>query len=175
MAPCCRSWARRAAPPAPGTASSTIRPTWRSTPATCTSPTSTTTASRCSPCMTDRIRSAATMLALLAALAMVTSAGAQADTTVLNGAVSATGTTFTSHKLTIGAPGTINATLDWDTAAANLKLFLYDPNGALVWQSPSAGKPKTMSYPAPVAGTWKLGVKALTGSADYTLTVDYPG
>ena len=32
-----------------------------------------------------------------------------------------------------------------------------------------------MSFDAPTAGTWKLGVKALSGSAAYTLSVDYPG
>ena len=85
------------------------------------------------------------------------------------------GTAFKSHKITIGAAGTITATLDWDNASANLRLFLYDPTGALVWQSPTAGKPKTMSFDAPTAGTWKLGVKALSGSAAYTLSVDYPG
>jgi hypothetical protein len=125
--------------------------------------------------MTRGIRAGVTLLALVLCSTLVAASSAQGDTTVLNGTVDQAGTAFKSHKITIGAPGTITATLDWDNASANLRLFLYDPTGALVWQSPTAGKPKTMSFDAPTAGTWKLGVKALSGSAAYTLTVDYPG
>ncbi|HWG81865.1 MAG TPA: pre-peptidase C-terminal domain-containing protein, partial [Gaiellales bacterium] len=125
--------------------------------------------------MTRGIRSGVTLVALVLCSTLVAASSAQGDTTVLNGTVNQAGTAFKSHKITIGAAGTITATLDWDNASANLRLFLYDPTGALVWQSPTAGKPKTMSFDAPTAGTWKLGVKALSGSAAYTLSVDYPG
>ena len=125
--------------------------------------------------MTRRVRTRVALLALALCSTLVAASSAQGDTTVLNGTVNQAGTAFKSHKITIGAAGTITATLDWDNASANLRLFLYDPTGALVWQSPTAGKPKTMSFDAPTAGIWKLGVKALSGSAAYTLSVNYPG
>jgi sugar lactone lactonase YvrE len=125
--------------------------------------------------MTRGVRTGITLLALVVCSTLVAEPSAQGDTTVLNGTVDKAGTAFRSHKITIGAAGTITATLDWDNVSANLRLFLYDPTGALVWQSPTAGKPKTMSFDAPTAGAWKLGVKALSGSAAYTLSVAYPG
>src|SRR6476646_11914162 len=111
--------------------------------------------------MTRCIRSGVTLVALVLCSTLVAASSAQGDTTVLNGTVNQAGTAFKSHKITIGAAGTIAATLDWDNASANLRIFLYDPTGALVWQSPTAGKPKTLP-PWPVTpGNWKIGVKAL--------------
>ena len=108
-------------------------------------------------------------------MTLVGASGAQGATTTLTGSVAVGGTAFQSKTITIGTSGNIDATLDWDNASANLRMFLYDPTGALVWQSPTAGKPKTLP-PWPVTpGNWKIGVKALSGSANYTLAVDYPG
>ena len=121
------------------------------------------------------IRTGITLLALAVGCTLVGASGAQGATTTLTGSVAVGGTAFQSKTITIGTSGNIDATLDWDNASANLRMFLYDPTGALVWQSPTAGKPKTLP-PWPVTpGSWKIGVKALSGSANYTLAVDYPG
>ena len=121
------------------------------------------------------IRTGITLLALAVCSTLFGASGAQGATTTLTGSVAVGGTAFQSKTITIGTSGNIDATLDWDNASANLRMFLYDPTGALVWQSPTAGKPKTLP-PWPVTpGNWKIGVKALSGSANYALAVDYPG
>ena len=76
--------------------------------------------------------------------------------------------------------GTIDANLDWTDPAANLNLFLYEPqaDGSYVWVAQAWStieKPGTITWPTSVTGTWKIGVKAKTGAADYMLTVQYPG
>lgn len=91
------------------------------------------------------------------------------------GTVDANGSSWRAHKFDVTQPGTITATLDWDNAAANLNLFLYNPSGTLVAMQTGTNKPERILYVADVAGQWKLGVKAKSGSATYTLTVEYPG
>ena len=70
------------------------------------------------------------------------------------------------------APSTITATLDWDSSA-DLTLSLYDQNGTWVkGTGTSTAKPEVVVFAAQASGTWKVGVKAKTGSANYTVTVD---
>ena len=97
-------------------------------------------------------------------------------TKTFTGTVDASGIKWRAHTFDVTATGTIDASLDWDYASANLNLFLYDPSGSLVAQASSAtAKPETITYEATVTGTWKLGVKAVSGKAAYTLSVTYPG
>jgi hypothetical protein len=94
-------------------------------------------------------------------------------TNTFTGTVSSTGTAFKSHTFNVPQAGTLTLTLDWDTPATDLNEFLYDPTGATV--ATSAGpnkKPEVISFQAKTAGTWKVGVKAVSGSANYTVTVD---
>jgi sugar lactone lactonase YvrE len=92
---------------------------------------------------------------------------------VFTGSVSASGTSFRSHTFSVSQPSTITATLDWDGTGADLTLSLYDQTGTWVkGTGTSTAKPEVVVYDAQTTGTWKLGVKAKTGSANYTLTVD---
>jgi hypothetical protein len=96
-----------------------------------------------------------------------------AATATFSGFLDAAGTSWRAHTFDVVTGSTINAVLDWDNASANLNMFLYDPSGTLVAMATSTTqKPETITYPANVSGKWKLGVKAKTGSANYTLTVD---
>jgi tripartite motif-containing protein 71 len=120
--------------------------------------------------MTRLIKS--TLVAAIVALACVSAAGATVTNT-FTGSVSSTGTTFRSHTFSVPQAATLTVTLDWNDASANLNEFLYDPNGTLV--ASSAGptkKPEVISFQATTAGTWKVGVKAVSGTASYTATVD---
>jgi len=112
--------------------------------------------------------------ASLTALSL-TPSWAWAATKTFTGSVDASGTKWRAHTFDVTATGAIDATLDWDNTSANLNLFLYDPSGTLVAQAISkTAKPETITYDATVTGTWKLGVKALSGKATYTLVVDFP-
>ena len=51
-------------------------------------------------------------MALVLCSTLVAASSAQGDPTVLNATVEQAGTAFTSHKITIGAAGTITAALD---------------------------------------------------------------
>jgi DNA-binding beta-propeller fold protein YncE len=98
---------------------------------------------------------------------------ARAATQTFTGTVDASGTKWRAHRFDVTSVGTIDATLDWNNASANLNLFLYDPSGTLVAQAVSkTAKPETITYDATVTGTWKLGVKAVSGASGYTLVVD---
>jgi hypothetical protein len=87
------------------------------------------------------------------------------------GSLSASGTSWATHTITLAAPGTIDATLDWDKLSADFNLFLYDPSGNSVAHANSLSqKPEKLSFQAPAPGTYKLGIKCKTGSGKYTLS-----
>lgn len=93
--------------------------------------------------------------------------------TVFLGSLDAAGIKWRTHAVTVSGPATLRAALDWDeSASANLDLFLQDPTGKWVLndQSPST-RPVVLSYGATQAGTWTLGVKAVSGTARYALDV----
>ena len=114
---------------------------------------------------------AVAMLGLITAPSALT---ATLNSTFTN-SVSVTGTKFRTHTIAVVAPGTINVSLDWDDASAKLTLFLTDPNGVQVSAVTTTAKPKLIAYNATVSGTYKIGVKAATGGANYTVTASYPG
>jgi DNA-binding beta-propeller fold protein YncE len=121
-----------------------------------------------------RIVIQAVLVALVPLAALLTPGTARATLTdSFTGHVDASGTSWASHKFNVVDIGTINATLDW-SASANLNMFLYDPTGTQVAQATSTtNKPETITYEASVTGTWKIGVKAKSGSTDYSLTVTH--
>ena len=90
--------------------------------------------------------------------------------TTFTGTVDAAGTFWRAHTFDVTAPATITGSLDWATASANLSLFLKDPDGKVVASSASAAKPEELSLAVQRTGTYLFGVKAVTGSSDYTIT-----
>jgi hypothetical protein len=92
------------------------------------------------------------------------------------GAVSATGTRWREYDYVLDAPGALSIRLDWTTPSADLNLFLRHPEGHFVAMDTSTTtKPAGVSWQADATGTWKVGVKAKTGSSDYTLTATLGG
>jgi DNA-binding beta-propeller fold protein YncE len=113
-------------------------------------------------------------VAMLGLIAVPSALTATLNSTFSN-SVSVTGTKFRTHTIAVVAPGTVNVSLDWDDSSAKLTLFLTDPNGAQVSAVTTTAKPKVIAYNATVSGTYKIGVKAATGGANYTVTASYPG
>ena len=89
----------------------------------------------------------------------------------LAGTVSSSGVSWRSHPLALDT-GPITLTLDWNEPGANLDLFLRSPNGTWVQSATSTtAKPEVITYDVLEAGTWSVGVRATSGSADYTIQV----
>jgi DNA-binding beta-propeller fold protein YncE len=105
-------------------------------------------------------------LALLAQPAMGASS-------TFNGTVTAGGTIMT-HSFTVSSAGQISASLDWTTTSANLALTLVNSSGTVL-ATGTGTRPKTIVYQATAAGTYKLRVRAVSGSSSYTASVTYPG
>lgn len=98
---------------------------------------------------------------------------------------------FTPDTLKYSATGTINqaqswktftfpanqgdsvkATVSWNTSA-DLNAFLYAPTAGLQdGTSGSMAKPEVVEAVASESGTWRVGVKAVSGSATYSITVE---
>lgn len=98
------------------------------------------------------------------------SSGSGTDPT-FTGSVDANGTKIAVDSFTVTAPAAISVNLDWDTSAANLTLFLKNPSGTVVASNTTSAKPKTLTYQASTSGTWKINVKAASGAANFTATV----
>src|SRR5947209_8353618 len=116
------------------------------------------------------------ILAVMALLTLGTVAVASAfgASAPLSGTVSAGGLPDTT-KITVTSPGTITATIQWSAPSAVLSLSLVDPNGTQVKLDGSTNNPKTITYDATLTGTYKVIVKAKSGSSDFTGSVSYPG
>ncbi len=96
-----------------------------------------------------------------------------ASTQSFTGSLSSTGTAWAAHNVTYSSAGTLNVTLDWSAASADFNLFLADLSDSTTLASATgAAKPETINLRVP-AGTYRLGVKALSGSASYTLTASF--
>jgi DNA-binding beta-propeller fold protein YncE len=100
-----------------------------------------------------------------------TTTGTSGTSFTFTGSLDASGTKLAVHSFTVSAPASITVNLDWDNAGANLTLFLKNPGGSVVASSTSSAKPKTITYQATTSGTWKINVKAASGAASYTATV----
>ena len=71
----------------------------------------------------------------------------------------------------------VQATLDWDDPAANLNLFLYRMDAG-TWtevarSSSATAKPEQVTYPNGTVGSWKVGIKAASGSTAYSVNVTH--
>ncbi|AZR74573.1 hypothetical protein BBF96_14960 [Anoxybacter fermentans] len=84
-----------------------------------------------------------------------------------------TGTRSINYYITVGNSGTINVELTWNTSA-DLDIFLYDPSGNEVARAYSLRNPESISYPVSTTGTYIVKVDAYSGSATYTVKINYP-
>lgn len=92
-----------------------------------------------------------------------------------SGTVTAGGTAVKNFSITVSSPGQITATLQWSTPSAALRLLLVDPTGTQVAKVVTTANPKTLNYNATLTGTYKVQVKATSGSSSFTVAVSYPG
>ena len=79
-----------------------------------------------------------------------------------------------AHAISVGAPGLISASLTWG-GKADLDLYLYSSTGALIASATTSGRggSEQISYQAADGGTYFLEVVAVSGKANYTLTVTH--
>ena len=91
------------------------------------------------------------------------------------GRVDATGVLWVAHDWTVDPPGDVTLSLDWVDTSANLNLYLKDPSGAIVASSVSpSDHPEVIRYTTTAPGTYKIGVRAMSGASDYTVTTYRP-
>ena len=110
--------------------------------------------------------------AVLAASLWVTSAlGA---TSGFSGSVSAGGALY-NKSIPVSDSGTISATISWSTPSAVLTVAVVNPSGAQVAINSTNANPKTVTFNATDTGSYKIRVKAKSGSSDFTGSVTYPG
>ena len=98
------------------------------------------------------------------------------------GSLDAAGTKYKAHIFSVVDAGAISASLDWtNSTSANLNLLLYREVTTGTWSlvqsaTSTTVRPEVINYANGTVGRWKLAVKAITGAADYTLTVQHsPG
>ena len=114
------------------------------------------------------------LTALIAAWIALPPTPSSAQTAVFTGNVSATGTDWRTHFVQVNSVGSLTVTLGWNTLA-NLNMNLYAPGGTRVASASSrTAKPEVITYQATATGSYKVGVKAVKGSASYELRVEYP-
>src|SRR5262249_31198564 len=108
-------------------------------------------------------------------LVFTASSAAGTVTDNYNGHVDAAGTVSQTFPLNVSDTSVqIQASLTWTTGTANLQMFLTPPGTSTpVAQTSGSTQPKVINYTPPVAGTWKLRVKAASGASDFALTVSY--
>jgi DNA-binding beta-propeller fold protein YncE len=120
-------------------------------------------------------------VACVASVAVLPSPPAHAAITqTFTGSIDAAGTSWKQHLFDVSESGEIQATLDWDNAAANLNLFLYrkniDGTWTLVKNAATSNRPEQLSYATGTVGTWKVGIKAVSGATSYDASVSHsPG
>lgn len=121
-------------------------------------------------------RRLATLLSAAALVLVTVPGGARAASETHTGSVDASATFWRGHDVSVTASGQISIALGWDDASADLNLFLKDPTGATVASATTSSRPEQLSYEATTTGTYRIGIKALSGAATYTATVSHsPG
>ena len=108
----------------------------------------------------------------MAALGVPEAMGASSN---FSGTVTAGGTAVQNFKITVSSPGQITATMQWSTPSAQLRLLLVDPTGTQVAKNITTANPKSLTYTATLTGTYKVQVKATSGSSAFNGSVSYPG
>jgi len=132
------------------------------------------TGQKASSSSTTRRRAVAVVAMLV--FAVVLASDAFGATAQLSGTVSVGGTPDTT-KITVTSPGQISATIQWAQSAV-LSLSLTDPTGKQVVLDGSTTNPKTINYDATLTGTYKVIVKAKSGSSSTkstSATTVFPG
>ena len=79
-----------------------------------------------------------------------------------------------NHAISLGAAGTISASLGWPTTSANLSLVLKNPDGTTAASAFTSKNPEQLTFSAPSAGSYTLTAMASSGGSAYTLKVSYP-
>jgi len=80
-----------------------------------------------------------------------------------------------NKSIPVSDSGTISATISWSTPSAALTVAIVNPSGTQVAINSTNANPKTVTWNATVTGTYKIRVKAKSGSSDFTGSVTYPG
>jgi DNA-binding beta-propeller fold protein YncE len=121
-------------------------------------------------------------LILAIGLSVVSAPALALLTNTFIGRVDAAGTKYRAHIFDVVDAGAIDATLDWtNSTAANLNLLLYREEAGGTWTivataNSTTQRPETIQYANGTVGRWKVAAKAISGAADYTLTVQHsPG
>ena len=121
-----------------------------------------------------RLWASAAMLAMLVVAGPLPAATADTGSSTFTGTVSSTGTKTKTSPFTVSQTGAITVSLDWTTTSANLDVFLVAPSGGDVAKAVSTtSRPETITYDATETGTWKIRVRATSGTSDYTANVTY--
>ena len=120
---------------------------------------------------------AAVVVALTAAAVMAPITALAAITQTFTGSVAAGGSSWKQHLFDVVDAGQIQATLNWDDPAANLNLFLYRKDG-VTWTEvakslSTTARPEQVTYADGTVGQWKVGIKAVSGSTTYTVSVTH--
>jgi tripartite motif-containing protein 71 len=113
------------------------------------------------------------VVAVMFGVGPVGSAGAQSKTDppmTYKATVSTSGVAYVNQTYVVTQAETLNFSLSWP-GTAQLNLFVKNPSGTIVGQAIGDHNPQTLVLPVTAAGKYVLGVKALTGSANYTLVV----
>jgi sugar lactone lactonase YvrE len=127
-----------------------------------------------------RSRSRGRLVLLLTVMVGVVSLGsaatAVADPTsqTFTGSLPAGTVKTKAHSFNVTQTGPITVTLDWTTTTANFDVFLVSPAGVDVAKAVSTtARPETLTYNATTTGSYKIRVRATTGSSSYSAKVDY--
>lgn len=81
--------------------------------------------------------------------------------------------TYYDYYISVGNSGSINIDLSWSDSA-DLDIFLYNPSGSEVARAYTLRNPECISYPVDTTGTYRVRVDAYSGSATYTVKINYP-
>jgi hypothetical protein len=110
--------------------------------------------------------------------AMTAATPAQASSSTFGGTVSAAAvnTRWHFHFVTVPAAGRLEVGLEWANPSAQLTLSLFRKNadGTTTWIAGSAGHRPEHVAVAVGAGTFRIGVKAVSGASSYTVSASYP-
>ncbi len=87
-----------------------------------------------------------------------------------SGSVDAAGPSWVTHEFEVTDETSLTATLSW-ASNADLNLFLKGPNGEGDYSNGSEN-PEVVSFDGLYPGTWRLGIKCKSGTADYQLDVE---
>jgi len=126
-----------------------------------------------------RLGRLAVVFGMVAGLAVFSSTPATATITQnFTGSVTAGGTAWKQHLFDVVDDGQIQATLDWTDASANLNLFLHRKNADGTWTQMATAtsttkKPEQITFAAGTVGTWRVGIRAVSGSSAYTVNVTH--